>query len=168
MPSQPTYNEIDNNDDLLLLLLTPEAVSRTWPDLKLAIEAALPPITNPTQTVDRMTDILESLLTGRLMCHTIYKMVDDQPYAYGIVVTAFLHNVENDQKNLLIYSLYGHPKYITGDAAAKFLNKMKEFARSKGCKALIAYSCIPSVIENISRMGGSTEYRLLTLEVEDE
>ena len=143
MPSQQIY-DADDGSELLMVLLMPEAISKTWPDLKAAIETALPPLSNPTQTMNRMTDILESLLSGRLFCHTLYKMIDNSPYVFGIVVSAFLHNVENDQKNLLIYSLYGHPKYITGDYAEKFINKMKEFARGHGCKALVAYSNVLS------------------------
>lgn len=164
MHSQPIYKD-DDGSELLLTLMTPEAISRTWPDLRAAIEIALPPLSNPLENVDRMSGILESLLIGKLHCHAIYKVVEDQPYAFGIVITSIINAVDSDAKNLLIYVLYAHPKYVTGDYADKFIEKIKEFARANGCKALIAYTTIPELINNFIRLGGNADYRLLTMEV---
>lgn len=165
MPSQLIYNNIEVEGDLLLALMTPEAISRTWPDLRAAIEKALPPLSNPIESIDRMSNILESLLVGKLHCYAIYKMLEDQPYAFGIVVVSILTSIESDKKNLLIYALYAHPKYVTGDYADKFVNKMKEVARGNDCKAIIAYTTSKMIIDNFVRLGGNADYRLLSMEV---
>lgn len=159
--------DADDGSDLLLVKLTPEAISRTWPDLRAALEVVLPPISNPTQGPDRMTNILEALLTERLICYCIYKRIDGTVYVFGIVIVSIMKNVESEQRNLLIYALYAHPKYVSGDYAEKFILKMKEVAKNYDCKALVAYTSIPNLISHFVRLGGDASYRLLTMEVDN-
>lgn len=165
MLSPQTY-DVDDGSELLLALLTPEAISRTWPDLRVAIESALPPLSHPTQALDRMTSVLESLLTGRLVCHALYKIIDGQVYSFGIVVTAVVYSYESTQNNLLIYALYAHPKYITGDYGKKFIDKMNELAVGNRCKSIIYYTARTELILATKRLGGNADYTMCTLEVD--
>ena len=164
MLSRQIY-DVDDGSELLLAMLTPEAVSRTWPDLKATIESALPPMSDPTQALDRMTGVLESLLTGRLTAYAMYKIINDQAYAFGTVTVGIVHNYESTQDNLLIYTLYAHPKYVTGDYAVKFLDKMMDIAREKNCKAVMCYTASNVLKENVRRYGGNADYTLCTMEV---
>lgn len=167
MHSQQIY-DADDGSELLMARLTPEAISNTWPDLRAAIESALAPIPDPVKFMKRREHILESLLSGKLMCHSFYKMIDTVPYAFGIVVTTVIHSIDDGEDILLIYAVYGHPKYVTGDYAEKFFGKMGEFAIGIGCKRIMAYSNIKEVIDAIKRLGGNADYTLLSLEVRDE
>lgn len=167
MHSQQIY-DADDGSELLMARLTPEAISNTWPDLQVAIESALPYIANPIDKMKRREYILESLLSGKFICHSMYKMINNSPYAFGVVVTSVLRSVDDGENNLLIYAVYGHPKYITGDYADKFLGKMNDFAKGLGCKRVIAYSNIKEVIESVKRLGGGADYTLLSMEVKYE
>ena len=167
MHSQQIY-DADDGSELLMIRLTPEAISNTWPDLRVTIESALAPISDPMKSMKRREHILESLLSGKFMCHSFYKMIDGNPYAFGVVVTTVIFDLDNGEEILLIYAVYGHPKYVTGDYAEKFFNKMKEFATGIGCKKIMAYSNIKEVINAVKRLGGSADYTLLSLEVKNE
>lgn len=167
MHSQQIY-DADDGSELLMIRLTPEAISNTWPDLRSAIESALAPIQDPIKSMKRREHILESLLSGKLMCHSFYKIIDGNPYAFGVVVTTVIFSIDDGEQCLLIYAVYGHPKYVSGDYAEKFFNKMNEFASGIGCKKIMAYSNIKEVIDAIKRLGGNANYTLLSLEVKDE
>jgi len=167
MHSQQIY-DADDGSELLMARLTPEAISNTWPDLRAAIESALAPISDPMKFMKRREYILESLLSGKLMCHSFYKIINNTPYAFGVVVTSVIRSLDDGENILLIYAVYGHPKYVTGDYAEKFFGKMKEFALGVECKRIMAYSNIKEVIDAIKRLGGNADYTLLSLEVRDE
>jgi hypothetical protein len=152
-------------DGLRMVVLTPEAISNTWPELKKAIEIALPPVKEPTQGMNRMTYILESLLNGSLTAHAIYRPESDGIMPIGIVVTSIVSNIETGNDNLLILSLYAHTKYIEGDYADYFFGMMREYASGQHCKHIVMYSCSPKVINYVKSHGGSGDYQLLLMEV---
>lgn len=149
---------------LRMLKFYPEQVVRHWEKISFAIESALPPIADSRKTDDRMNGILESILAGKLEVHVFAAYEDQAPIVYGITVTAIIQPVDNNRKELLIYSLFAS-KQLSKDIIMEGLELFKKYAKGQNCSAISGYTNIEGLKALIAKVGGSSSFSYVRLEV---
>jgi len=150
----------DIKDQYQLARLTPDQVSEQWEDgIKDAIEYALPPLAS-YESPDRMGNIFTSLLSGEMVCWTIWKEED----ICIIATLQILIDGASQTRNLLVYSLYSYMT-ITLDMWGTLVKLLTAFAREQKCSKIIAYTNVERIKEIILSVGGDTSYSFISLEV---
>lgn len=143
----------------MLIRLLPEQVANCWEDIRVAIEASLPPVVGMQS--DRMQNILEALLLEELIA---WISVDKDKVVDGVVVTSFMVDKNSGTKSLLLYCLYGYGE-ICRSSWEEGVETLRKFAKHSGCHRVIGYSDVPSLIKWVEKVGGETRYRFLSIEV---
>jgi len=149
---------------LRMLKFYPDQVVRHWEKIGYAIEQALPPIVDSRKTEDRMNRILESILAGKLEVHVFVTYKDEHPTVYGIASTAITYSVDNNNKELLIYSIYAS-RSLSRDIIFEGLELFRKYAKSQDCTAISAYSNVEGIKNFFTTVGGSSSFTYLRLEV---
>lgn len=140
----------------------PEQVAKEWDTISPTIEVALPPITDHHvgYGIDRMNKVLESILCGRL---EVYLFVNEEKVV-GVVSTSELNTVDDTEKQLLIYSLYGHKGLGIEDLKEGF-ELLRELAKGKACSHITAYTAVEGLKRYVMKLGGDASHTFLKLEV---
>lgn len=147
----------------MLVKLVPEQISRIWDSIKLSIVAAAPP--EMAQEGIEYEGILYSLLSGKMdawISHGKSKKGGMEPN--GIMLTGVTVDQFTGTKNLLIY-VYHLWRPARDIVHMSNVDTLKEYARAKGCKKLVAYSENPRIIDIGTKAGFNVDFRVLTLEV---
>jgi hypothetical protein len=120
---------------------------------------SLPPIA-AYESPDKMNNVLSNLLDGGLECWLLYK--GEEP----VIVATFeiVEDYPSKVKSLLIYSIYSYV-HIPLDLWVNLFGRIREYARSKDCRRIVAYSNVERVINLIGALGGETNWKFLWLEV---
>jgi hypothetical protein len=130
-------------------------VSRYWEDIKAALLYSVPPLAECDE--EGMANILESFLSGKLKA---WISADDKGSVYALLVTCFLEDVGTRTKNLLIYALCGY-KLIPDLEWKSGLQTLREYAVSNKCRAIVAYSKVPRIIEVSQSLGADPNMRFI-------
>lgn len=147
----------------MLVRLLPDQVEKLWDILAPMIEESLPP--TEVHSGIGMVGILRSLLIEDMLCWIYYGDTEEtQEDAYTIALTTEQMNRHTDTRNFMIYALYGIQE-MPREWWMKGFETLEEYAKSRNCKKVIAYSNIPSIVRFWERLGGSNEFRFLTMEV---
>jgi hypothetical protein len=153
--------------------LKKDKVSTFWPlvekSLRLAIESGDPP--GVPDTPETYTNILKSMLEGYVDCFMIgevaneAKVVDDfRILAIGTTIVST--DPVSGSRTLLIYTLSSFV-VITDETWRWAFSHLMEYAQERGCVSMIAITRNARVLDIINKLGGSTEYRLVELEVDN-
>ena len=104
-----------------------------------AIENSLPPLAQ-YESPDRMGNILQSLMAGKLECWTLWKGEDIQ------IVGTFqvLLDAASMTKNLLIYSLYAYVE-VGLDLWGTLWKLFAESAKQQKCSRLVGYTNVDRI-----------------------
>ena len=148
---------------LALEPLSPEQVNLMWPQLKPAIKASLPP-TEVTDESGAMNGVLVAVMKGELQVWIATKRDESSVRVFGGVVTKMTAQSISASKSLWIYSLFLHelpPTQLIG----KMLDTLKDYARMNGCKSIFAITNNEVIRKLVDHLHGSTDYRLVRLEV---
>jgi len=143
----------------MLNKLLPEQISKFWPIIKYAIEQSLPPITG--EHPDKMNRILSSSLCGEIDVWASYVKEGEGVKLEGIILTQIIYEHVSFTKNLLIYCVYGYAE-TTNDTWILGLGGLAEYAKAKGCSAVIAYSSNSHVIEIAKKLGANIDYTFIS------
>jgi hypothetical protein len=79
-------------------------------------------------------------------------------------ITAFQEDIGTGDRQLLIYSLFGY-RYVREDLWKEGMKVIGEFAALYKCKKVIAYTCVPRIIEIAKSLGAAANYVFLHWEV---
>lgn len=140
----------------------PDQVAARWDEVKPAIEQALPPATSPN-----MNEILESILTGRLECWTVYEKTDNGAVVEGVMTTAVIEDFISGTKSLLIYTFYSYRK-LRARSWMEGHEALTKYAISQGCDWIIAYSSIDHLAEMAVKLGGDASFRMLKYSLRED
>ena len=156
----PTKPQTEDSDALQvqLIYLSPEQIAENWEEVKVAIEAALPPMTYAN--VDVLSNILKGILRKDVQCWGIYVKGDLKALATTTITVDLLSGV----KNLLIYSIYGY-EAIGIQTWLISLEQLRKYARSKGCHRLVAYTKEEKIVRLIEMLKGDISWKFVILEV---
>lgn len=143
----------------VLTLLTAAQVLDNWSDVADSIEKSLPPFV--TQDEDTMAHILAAVMQDRMFCFTALNG-GGKPILF--ITTTIVPDAISGSFNLLIYSLYTtiHVKDAMFEEGTEDL---LDFARSKNCNLLIAYSSNIPLVKRMLEKGWKGEYAYLTRKV---
>lgn len=141
----------------MLLRLEPDQVNRYWSVIERAILEALPPVAVEDEGL--LPNILKNLLSGNMQCWVVTK----KKTIYAMLVTTPQFEI-GGTKNLLVYTLYGFDN-LDMETWKEGFNSLKKYAKSIGCKSIVAYSNVERIIQVCRLLGGETEYTFITLEV---
>ncbi len=144
----------------MLIRVFPNQIADEWPAIRKAIENSLPPLSSGAE--ERMDNILASLLGGYLHCWYSYDTKTDK--LDGIVTTTITSDEVSGITHLLIFSVLGFN--ISRRSWLEGLRTLIKFARGKGCKDVVAYSNMDSVINFVKALGGKTDFKYLEIPLE--
>ena len=140
----------------MIVMMTPEEVSKQWGVVRHAIEGSMP--SNRSVTEAGMNNILMSILDGRMQCWAMEK----EGKVQAIATTVYFFDPCGD-KTLCVYSLYGY-EIISDRMWKEALEKLGEFAKRNGCRYVVAYTVDKRVID-IADKNGATAEIFLTFDV---
>ncbi|MCK5017903.1 MAG: hypothetical protein KAS32_12650 [Candidatus Peribacteraceae bacterium] len=143
----------------MLIRLLPEQASAHWDDIKTAVKESLPPTVG--EQSDKMNNILNGLLTERMIAWISVEQRGEDNIITGIVLTTFTQDECSGTKALLIYCVYGYNN-ATRVSWESGIETLRKFAESSGCHRILAYSDVESIIKFVEGIGGETKYRLLS------
>ena len=144
----------------MLTKLLPDQIAKFWDIIKYAIEDSIPP--TATWTPNMTNKILTSLLCGKSHCWISYIMEGEQRKLEAVVVTQILYDDISDTRNLLIYCLCSYETNM-GSSWLNGLKALVKFATFQGCKNIVAYTDVPSIIKIVKRLGGETNQTFISL-----
>ena len=143
----------------MLVKLLPEQIARTWPDIRLSVIEAYPPIARFGE--DTLNNVLKSLLVGTMEAWVV---CNDERKPIGILLTTFSEDFCSGTRSLVLYTLWtkgGTSKKIWLDG----WNAMVKYAKSKGCTLITSYSDSPQILKMAELTGGETKMHFLRWEV---
>ena len=149
---------------LRMLKFFPDQVARHWGQIGYWIEQALPPILDSRKSSDRMNNILESILVGRMDVHLFLVYEDEKPIIYAAITTAIISPVDGGDKELYVYSLYGS-RQISKQILYEGLELIKKYAKSVGCSTITAYTNAEGLKALFKSIGGNSSFTYLRLEI---
>lgn len=148
----------------MLVQLLPEQISEYWDLIAPSIEGSLPPFVYASK--EKMINILYALLSSDMQCWFIVNSKESikGKNIIAIVTTTIIEEGASKIKNLQIFTLFSR-KVLTDSLFKDAYNTLSKFAKSKGCFRIVAYSDVERIISVVSRLGGETKYKFITLEV---
>ncbi len=148
----------------MLVKLLPSQVGYYWDVIAPGIEKGLPPTSYGSDKV--MSNILATLLSDNMQCWIITTSPEvNGSSIVGLVITRIVDGGPTLIKNLEVYCLYAF-KPMNNELWKDGFITLRKFAKANDCYRIIAYSDNVRVIEMVESLGGSSNYRFITLEVE--
>jgi hypothetical protein len=81
-----------------------------------------------------------------------------------MLITTISQDKVSGTKSLLIYCLYAFGKTYKETWVEGF-ETIKRFAKGEGCHRIVGYTAEPKIREIVDKLGGSTKYTFVSLEV---
>jgi hypothetical protein len=147
-----------------MLKFYPEQVVRHWDKIGYAIERALPPIMDSRKAGERMNEVLEAILAGRLDVYIYVDYEDEKPIVYATIAVAILSPIIGSDKELLLYSLFGHRK-IGEKLMFEGFGLLLKYAKSVGCTVITAYTNTEIMKEYAKGLSGSQSFTYIRFEI---
>lgn len=144
----------------MLTKLLPDQVATYWAIIKYAVEESVPPTARSGP--EELNNILAALVDGRAECWVQTRKDEDGFEIEALLVTLFQSDEISDTKALMIYCLFGLTN-ISPSSWAEGLSTLVQYALSKGCDYITAYSANPEIVRMVGRLGGDTEFRFLRI-----
>ena len=144
-----------------LIRLLPDQVMDRWNFIKDCIRRGLPPAVRDDELV--LVEIQSKLLVDELICWFAMESLESD-IVYGVMTTGIITDPFSNTKNLLIYTIAttnAHPDNIWWDSYIP----LRRYALGQGCKAILAYTNDPRVIEIAKNLGGNVDWNLIQLSV---
>lgn len=139
-----------------------EQVAQNWNKLGGYVECSMPPLVDPEERQDFMTNVLFEILRGRLDLWILYNAEHQER---AVVTTHIQEEPISKVRDLLIYSFTAVSRDLKIGEAEKVFNTLRRYATANGCKSIIAYSNQPRVVEFLASQGADVSYSLIKFEV---
>ena len=138
----------------MLVKVNPHEVGKIWNHVIETLRESMPPEIPVDDVV--LANIYNAILLDEMQCWAAVKYGNGNTLVYGLVVTTISHDFNARVDNLLIYAVYNMGRVIAGhDVWKADFETLKAFARAKGCKKVVGYSDIQSVIDfYVNDLGG--------------
>lgn len=137
----------------LLKMMNPEQITTTWPALSYYIESALPEISKGDAFWKG--NMLKSLTSGKMGCWVGYVKKEPRLFITCGIVTDEISKC----KSFLIYS-YTVKEGISPQDFKWGIEELKKFAKSQGCKKIVAVTRLESLKKAFEFVGGTSSYSL--------
>lgn len=144
----------------MIVMLTPDQVSKQWDVLKVGIQESLPDGVGDSEIA--MQNVMLAIMNGSMQV-----WVDHRKDSYvGMAVTTFISDPGTNNRSLLIYAVYRFGKYSIN--MLEGLKELKGFAKRNMCSHLVAYTNREDVLRLSKSLGGNLDWTLISFEAEDE
>lgn len=110
----------------------------------------------------KLSNILQALLDKRMKA---WALVKDDKHVVGIITTTITQDTMVGVRNLFLYSLAAS-EYIPRRGWAAMFALAKRIAKAEECSSMIGFSKEPFVLKMVEGLGGTTDTRMITLEVD--
>lgn len=143
----------------MLVKLTAEQIANNWNFIKQHIYTSNGLATELTP--EQINNLLQLLLIDELQCWAAARINPEKTDIFGIVVTQVLYDNVLDEKNLLMYSAVGFNNVYHLKTWTRCLLSLAQYARSRDCKRVLAFTDNPELVKLGERMKGKTDRRLI-------
>lgn len=144
----------------MLIRLQEGQIAEYWPEIKVAINMALPPILKGEG--DRTNKILESMLVGNAQCWVSVNR--DSKKMDGVITTAVVEDMLSGAKSLMLYTIYVDGVSMASSWKEGF-ETLSKFAKSQGCNRLVGFTKERRILERAKLFGIDTSFTLCVVEV---
>lgn len=143
----------------MTIQILPNQISKVWDSIKYAIAK-----------VERLSEadiksyyntLLVALLNDKAQC---FVRLDENKQLIGIAVTRLINDEVTGDKALVVSCLYSF-KSVDMEFWKSDIEMIKQFARTSGCKKIIAYSTNERVYEIVQSIGFTERFRSFIMEV---
>jgi hypothetical protein len=138
----------------MLQRLTPEQITVFWDLVKESIRESLPPLADCSETT--MSNILGSLLSGRMDCWVSYDKIEGKIKVNGIGTTAVIQDAWSGSKVLLIFSALAL-ELTRPEEWAEGFNSLMKYAKAKECVGISAYVMEELLVKRAKQFGAITQ-----------
>ena len=149
---------------LQMLRFYPDQVARHWDKIGYAIERALPPLVDSRKAEERMNEVLEAILAGRLDVFVYIDYEDEKPIVYATISVAVSLSAVGNNKELLLYSLFGH-RAIGEKVMFEGFRLLMKYAKSVGCIAISAYTNVEVMKTYAKGLSGAQDFTYIRFEI---
>ena len=150
----------------MIVRATSEQISYYWPEIRKAIEEAMPPVAY--RSPEYFNNILYSLLAGDRHCWIVFRPEDEktiQTRFLGIALTEFNIHDAAQVKNLHLFVLYFDPDiFVSDEELLDSYKTLLDFARDQNCHRIIGYTASRRIIDIVKKAGGAADYTFCSLE----
>lgn len=148
----------------MLVKLLPEQISRFWDVIRYALDNS-PPLTTEVRYEDWINRILTSAMSGEIEVWASYRKEEKLKFD-GIALTSFELDKFIRVRSLLIYYVFAYGD-TAKDTWVNGLKTLAEYAKSRRCTRVVAYSNVPEMIGIAEKLGGDTSVTFISFNVED-
>ena len=149
----------------MLIRLLPEQIAKLWDAIKYALESS-PPVVVELRDSRWVERVLEQSLNGSVEVWASYHRTEDGAKFEGFAITSFEIAKLVKQKFLLIYYVFALRETAL-EAWTGGLEVLKEYAKSRGCMRVVAYSNVPEIIKISKKLGGDVSTTFITFDIGD-
>jgi hypothetical protein len=133
-----------------------QVITKHWNVIKNSILASLPENEQVNENL-----LLKHALTGQLECWFVVRENKGINEIIGILTTVINNDLFASSKSMIVYSIYNLKEETAElDIWNEEFERFEKYARSKGCKKIIAYSDNPRIIEVVKKLGWNISYFL--------
>lgn len=116
--------------------------------------------------INLMPKVLTELLERRMQCWILAKVGElNKPLA--VCTTSVMDDALLKQRVLFVFTLFGI-KQLNVKAYKKGFRTLRQYAKETGCNRITGYTNQEAIVTWVNYLGGNTDYRLVTLELDDE
>jgi hypothetical protein len=145
----------------MIVRLIPDQIAKFWELIKGAIAASVSKEYEVSGNL--LNNSLKNLLTGTSQAWLVMDEQNGKPIV-GVVVTYITDDPMGEQRNLVIYALFGF-QIVDDSIWLDGIDKLKEFARANGCKQLVGYTTSRILENRITKYGFVNDSSIVRLEV---
>ncbi len=136
----------------MLTKLDSKQIATFWDDIKKHLEIGLLPYVDVTP--EGMLYIQESLLKDVMQAWVSYEGDAENIDVKAIVTTTVTIDPASQSRSLIIYSLSGYDN-ISKELYLEGMEGLKQYALSRKCTSVVAYTSIPNVEKLAVRLGAT-------------
>lgn len=138
----------------MLIKLSPDKLSETWPLIHKAIKHSSVALADMSE--ERVNNVLRALMTGYATCWTH----EAGNTITTVIITAVVEEPLSKTFNLLIYSAHMFAK-IKSDEYIEIAKTLGVYAKSMGCSKVILYCSNNKLVDILTQHGASNLYTLV-------
>ena len=135
----------------MLVLLTPEQVTRYWSEIKNGIDQAMKPTLDKGEK--RGKEMFSMLMEGTLQCWVAAAKRQNAAEIYGFVITMVGRDpVVPSKLSLIVYVIFGM-KHADDVVWGEALDDLESHARKSGCSEICGYTEVKYVEDKALSLG---------------
>ena len=146
--------------EIRVIELTFGQVAEHWNLIWHSMSISLPPLEIDAEEAKQ--NLLTNLMSGKLSCWAVYKVGGEDGVdrdIIGMYTTGVMEDYSGE-RNCIIYTATSFSSFTLEEYQVCF-NTLATYARSKGCKHILAYTNLPVIKKMADNFDGSSGFHFL-------